>query len=310
MFKLSIVIPVYNSENSIKYLVDLLIKSIYEYKLEIILVNDGSMDKSEMICIELHNSYPEEVLFFSLAKNVGEHNAVMAGLNNSSGDYVVIMDDDFQNPVSEVIKLANEISSNDVDVVYTYYQKKKHHFFRNLGSKFNDRVANLMLGKPKDLYLSSFKAMNAFLVKEVIKYQLPFPYLDGLILRTTDKIGKIEVEHNKRENGQSGYTFTKLVSLWSNMFVNFSILPLRLSIILGFLSAIVGFTFSVLTIVEKINNPNLPVGYSLTIILISIFSGVLLISIGVLGEYLGRMFLSQTNKPQYTIRKEFSRKES
>ena len=310
MFKLSIVIPVYNSENSIKYLVDLLIKSIYEYKLEIILVNDGSKDKSEMICIELHNTYPEEVLFFSLAKNVGEHNAVMAGLNNSSGDYVVIMDDDFQNPVSEVIKLANEISSNDVDVVYTYYQKKKHHFFRNIGSKFNDRVANLMLGKPKDLYLSSFKAMNAFLVKEVIKYQLPFPYLDGLILRTTDKIGKIEVEHNERENGQSGYTFTKLVSLWSNMFVNFSILPLRLSIILGFLSAIVGFTFSVLTIVEKINNPNLPVGYSLTIILISIFSGLLLISIGVLGEYLGRMFLSQTNKPQYTIRKEFSRKES
>jgi undecaprenyl-phosphate 4-deoxy-4-formamido-L-arabinose transferase len=310
MFTLSIVIPVYNSENSIKYLVDLLIKSIYEYKLEIILVNDGSKDKSEMICIELHNTYPEEVLFFSLAKNVGEHNAVMAGLNNCSGDYVVIMDDDFQNPVSEVLKLVNEISSNDVDVVYTYYQKKEHHLFRNIGSKFNDRVANLMLGKPKDLYLSSFKAMNAFLVKEVIKYQLPFPYLDGLILRTTDKIGKIEVEHNKRENGQSGYTFTKLVSLWSNMFVNFSILPLRLSIILGFLSAIVGFTFSVLTIVEKINNPNLPVGYSLTIILISIFSGVLLISIGVLGEYLGRMFLSQTNKPQYTIRKEFSRKES
>ena len=310
MFTLSIVIPVYNSENSIKYLVDLLIKSICEYKLEIILVNDGSADQSEIICIELHNTYPEVVLFFSLAKNVGEHNAVMAGLNNCSGDYVVIMDDDFQNPVSEVLKLVNEISSNDVDVIYTYYQKKEHHFFRNIGSKFNDRVANLMLGKPKDLYLSSFKAMNAFLVKEVIKYQLPFPYLDGLILRTTDKIGKIEVEHNKRENGQSGYTFTKLVSLWSNMFVNFSILPLRLSIIFGFLSAIIGFTFSVLTIVEKINNPNLPVGYSLTIILISIFSGVLLISIGVLGEYLGRMFLSQTNKPQYTIRKEFSRKES
>jgi glycosyltransferase involved in cell wall biosynthesis len=305
MNKLSIVIPVYNSQESIKKLVELLVDSIKTYVLEIILVNDGSRDLSDEICIELNITYPSLVKYFSLAKNVGEHNAVMAGLNQVTGDYVIIMDDDFQNPVSEVVKLADAIANSDSDVIYTFYKNKEHHLIRNIGSKFNDWVANLMLGKPKNLYLSSFKGMNSFLVKEVIKYELPFPYIDGLILRTTDRIGKIEVQHHKRENGQSGYTFKKLFSLWSNMFVNFSILPLRLSIIMGFISALVGFVFSIYTVIEKINKPNLPVGYSLTIILISIFSGILLIAIGLVGEYLGRMFLSQTKKPQFTIRKQY-----
>ena len=305
MNKLSILIPVYNSQESIKKLVELLVHSITTYVLEIILVNDGSKDLSDLYCIELNETFPNVVKYFSLAKNVGEHNAVMAGLNQVTGDYVVIMDDDFQNPVSEVVKLADAIANSDSDVIYTFYKNKEHHLIRNIGSKFNDWVANLMLGKPKNLYLSSFKAMNFFLVKEVIKYELPFPYIDGLILRTTDRIGKIEVLHHNRENGQSGYTFRKLFSLWSNMFVNFSILPLRLSIIMGFISALVGFVFSIYTVIEKINKPNLPVGYSLTIILISIFSGILLIAIGLVGEYLGRMFLSQTKKPQFTIRKQY-----
>jgi glycosyltransferase involved in cell wall biosynthesis len=305
MNKLSIVIPVYNSQESIKKLVEFLVHSITTYVLEIILVNDGSKDLSDLYCIELNQSFPNVVKYFSLAKNVGEHNAVMAGLNQVTGDYVIIMDDDFQNPVSEVVKLADAIANSDCDVIYTFYKNKEHHLIRNIGSKFNDWVANLMLGKPKNLYLSSFKAMNFFLVSEVIKYELPFPYIDGLILRTTDRIGKIEVLHHKRENGQSGYTFRKLFSLWSNMFVNFSILPLRLSIIMGFISALTGFVFSIYTVIEKINKPNLPVGYSLTIILISIFSGILLIAIGLVGEYLGRMFLSQTKKPQFTIRKQY-----
>lgn len=305
MNKLSILIPVYNSQESIKKLVELLVHSITTYVLEIILVNDGSKDLSDLYCIELNETFPNVVKYFSLAKNVGEHNAVMAGLNQVTGDYVIIMDDDFQNPVSEVVKLADAIANSDSDVIYTFYKNKEHHLIRNIGSKFNDWVANLMLGKPKNLYLSSFKALNFFLVKEVIKYELPFPYIDGLILRTTDRIGKIEVLHHKRENGQSGYTFRKLFSLWSNMFVNFSILPLRLSIIMGFISALVGFVFSIYTVIEKINKPNLPVGYSLTIILISIFSGILLIAIGLVGEYLGRMFLSQTKKPQFTIRKQY-----
>jgi glycosyltransferase involved in cell wall biosynthesis len=302
---ISIIIPVYNSETTIEKLVDQLIFEFANQHLEIVLINDCSSDSSEEVCINLHIKYPRQVHFFSLAKNVGEHNAVMAGLTNCSGEIAIIMDDDFQNPISEVHAIIRELENEDVDVVYTYYDKKEHHFFRNLGSKFNDRVANVMLQKPKNLYLSSFKGLNRFLINEVIKYNLPFPYLDGLILRSTSKIGSIKVTHNKREEGKSGYTLRKLVSLWSNMFVNFSILPLRISIYIGFLSAIFGFIFAVFSIIEKIENPKLPIGYTLTIITISIFSGLILISIGMCGEYIGRMFLSQNKTPQFVIRKKF-----
>lgn len=207
-FLISIVIPVYNSEKSIKSLVGLLIKKIEpKFDLEIILVNDCSTDNSEKICISLFNKYKNIVRFYSLAKNVGEHNAVMAGLNKAKGDYVVIMDDDFQNPVSEVIKLISYAARSSFDVVYTYYENKKHSIFRNLGSRFNDKVANIMLKKPKDLYLSSFKILNRFIVNEITKYKLPFPYIDGLILRATSHIGKLKVGHRERKAGKSGYTF-------------------------------------------------------------------------------------------------------
>ena len=306
MLSISIVIPVYNAENSIGKLVDELVSKLnHHYNLEIALVNDNSQDNSEEVCIGLYEKYKNIVSFYSLSKNVGEHNAVMAGLNNISGGYIVIMDDDFQNPISEVVQLISYASENDYDVVYTYYKKKKHSFFRNLGSRFNDKMANVMLKKPKDLYLSSFKLLNKYIVCEIIKYELPFPYIDGLILRTTDNIGKIEVEHNERKSGKSGYTIKKLVSLWLNMFINFSILPLRISIMIGFLFAIIGFLLGIQTVIEKLLNPDIPVGYPSIIVVIVIFSGVQLIAIGMIGEYLGRVFLSQNKKPQYSIRKIF-----
>jgi glycosyltransferase involved in cell wall biosynthesis len=305
---ISIIIPVYNSEKSIAKLVEILIRELENYNTEIVLINDGSIDNSEKICEDLSLRYPDEVVFCSLAKNVGEHNAVMAGLNECLGDFAIIMDDDFQNPISEVHKIINEIQDKDVDVVYTFYEKKQHAFFRNVGSKFNDYVATKMLDKPKDLYLSSFKGVNRFLINEIIKYKQPFPYIDGLILRTTSKIGKIKVEHHKRNEGKSGYTLSKLVSLWSNMFINFSILPLRLSIILGFMSAILGFVFAIISLIEKLLNPHIPTGYSAIIITVTIFSGIILISIGGIGEYLGRLFIGQTNKPQYIIRKKIKNK--
>lgn len=307
--KISIVIPVYNGAESIERLVGELIEKIVPlFPLEIVLVNDCSPDNSEEVCIGLVDKFPQTVCFYSLATNVGEHNAVMAGLNKSTGDFALIMDDDFQNPVSEVIKLIKYTVENDYDVVYTFYAKKKHSFFRNLGSRFNDKVANLMLKKPKDLYLSSFKAINRFLINEVIKYDLPFPYLDGLILRTTSNIGKIQVEHRERQQGKSNYTLRKLVSLWMNMFTNFSILPLRLSVFIGFIFSAVGFLLGIYTVIEKLNNPDMPLGYSSLFFVISIFSGILLIAIGMVGEYLGRIFMSQNKKPQYSIRKSFNNK--
>lgn len=303
----SIVIPVYNGENSINRLVTMLIDSFEKlYDLEIILVNDCSPDNSEAVCIALFEKF-EAVKFYSLAKNVGEHNAVMAGLNNSTGDFTVIMDDDFQNPVSEVEKLVSYAIGSSFDVVYTYYDKKKHSFFRNLGSKFNDKVATILLNKPSDLYLSSFKVINRFLVNEIIKYDLPFPYIDGLILRTTNNIGKIKVLHQERIEGTSNYTFKKLISLWLNMFTNFSILPLRFSMIVGFVFSFFGLGYGIFSFVEKFLNPDLPMGYTTIVIFISIFSGIQLIALGMVGEYLGRMFMSQNKKPQYSIKKTFQR---
>jgi len=309
MDSVSIIIPVYNSENTIRTLVDeLVIKLSYKYILEVILVNDCSSDNSENVCIDLHKKYKNMVSFYSLSKNVGEHNAVMAGLNNVSGEYVVIMDDDFQNPVTEVIKLVTYAVKSKYDVVYTYYTKKKHSIFRNIGSWFNDKIANLVLKKQKNLYLSSFKIIHIFIVKEIIKYDLPFPYLDGLILRTTENIGTIEVKHQERYTGKSGYTFNKLFSLWLNMFTNFSILPLRLSIILGIVFAFVGFIIGIHTIYEKFINPDIPLGYATIIVVFTMFAGIQLVAIGVLGEYLGRVYLSINKQPQYLIRKKLIKK--
>ncbi|NLF38895.1 glycosyltransferase family 2 protein [bacterium] len=299
----SIVIPVYNSEKTIGPLVRDLAATLGPlYRLEIVLVNDGSRDGSDRACIEAYRAHPDIVRYYSLAKNVGEHNAVMAGLNHAHGRFVVIMDDDFQNPVSEVVKLVDYAAANDVDVVYTYYDRKRHAWWRNLGSRFNDKVANIMLGKPGDLYLSSFKLLDAFLVKEIIKYDLPFPYIDGLILRTTDRIGRVKVEHHERQEGRSGYTLHKLVHLWMNMFTNFSILPLRAAMGFGFLFSAIGLVVGVQTVIEKMTNPDLPVGWAMVVVLLAVFSGVQLVAIGMIGEYLGRMFLSQNKKPQYTVR--------
>lgn len=307
---LTVVIPVYQGAATIGPLVDSLVASLSGgYSLEIVLVNDCSADDSEQECIRLFEKYTSIVKFYSLAKNVGEHNAVMAGLNKATGEWVVIMDDDFQNPVSEVVKLVTFAVTHTYDVVYTHYVKKKHAFFRNVGSKFNDKVATLLLKKPANLYLSSFKAVNRFLVNEIIKYTLPFPYIDGLILGVTSNIGTLQVEHCTRGHGKSNYSLKKLISLWINSFTNFSVLPLRLSTGIGFIFAALGFFVAIEMIVEKILNPSLPVGYAFLVFLVTIFAGTQLIAIGMAGEYIGRMFLSQNKKPQYSIRKAFESKE-
>jgi len=301
--KISIVIPVYNAEKTIAKLVEELISELSSIcQLEIVLVNDRSKDSSKDVCVSLFKKHPSIIRFYSLAKNVGEHNAVMAGLNNISGDYAVIMDDDFQNPIEEVKRLIEYATQTEHDVVYTYYERKEHSLFRNLGSLFNDRVANVMLGKPRDLYLSSFKIIKNTLVNEIIKYDLPFPYIDGLILRSTDNIGRFKVKHEARKTGKSGYTISKLVSLWLNMFINFSILPLRIATLLGFAFAILGFILGISAIVERIANPNLPQGYTFLFVFIAVISGVQLISVGILGEYIGRFFLAHTKKPQFLIK--------
>ncbi len=303
--KISVVIPVYNSQDTIGKLVDKIINDIDKYELEIILINDCSKDKSKEVCIDLHKKYLNIVKFYSLSKNVGEHNAVMAGLNNISGDFAIIIDDDFQNPVSELIKLADYSLENNFDVVYTFYDKKKHSFLRNLGSKFNDKVANWLLKKPKGLYLSSFKSISKFIVDEIIKYDLPYPYIDGLILRTTSNIGKFKVEHSKRQSGKSQYTIVKLIALWLNMVTNFSIKPLRFATLMGFVFSIISFLLVIAGILMKFLDPTVPMGYPSLLVSVAFLGGIQLIAIGVVGEYIGRTFLSMSKMPQFVIKERY-----
>ena len=299
--KISVVIPIYNGSKSIGRLVKEVREELEDYALEIVLVNDCSPDNSHQVCVDLAKAY-DFIKFISLRKNYGEHNAVMCGLNYITGDYVAIIDDDFQNPPSEIIKLVKEAQKGDYDVVYSKYKKKKHHFFRNLGSKVNDKFSTFLLNKPKELYLSSFKVINNAVAKELVKYHGPFPYVDGLIFRVTKNVSSIYVEHHEREEGESNYTFTKLVSLYFNMFFNFSVKPLRVFTITGIILFVLGILFSISMSVQKILNPEIQMGWTSIIVAITVFSGIQLIFLGVISEYLGKLCLDVNKTPQYTIK--------
>ena len=301
-YSIGIVIPVYNGALTIGNLIDKLIALLPYKNKKIILVNDGSTDNSHEVCLKKVEQYPHIVTYLSLSKNFGEHNAVMAGLNYADTDYVVVMDDDFQNPPDEVEKLINVAVEGGYDVIYSYYEEKKHTFFRNLGSKFNDIVATFLLDKPPNLYLSSFKCMNRFMVNEVIKYKGPFPYIDGLILRVTRNIGKVMVRHEERQINRSNYTLRKLIHLWLNMFVNFSVIPLRISTVLGLFMAFIGAIMSIYVFIDKVFISSNPLGWSSIMVAVITFSGVQLLIIGLIGEYLGRLFLTGNMTPQYVIK--------
>lgn len=299
--RLSIVIPVYRGAGTIEPLVQSLIEHLSRaYPLEIVLINDGSPDNSAEVCRRLAERLPP-VKFVNLSRNFGEHNAVMAGLNYAAGDYVVIMDDDFQNPPAEVIKLVRKIEEG-YDVVYSRYSIKHHKRWRNLGSRINNRAASILLDKPRELYLSSFKVINRFVVRELVKYDGPYPYIDGLILRVTRNYARVEVEHCPRRQGRSGYTLRKLVSLWLNMFTNFSVLPLRLASLAGFGCAVAGVLAGIVFAVEKLRNPELPAGWASMIVSMLLVGGIQLFALGMIGEYLGRLFLKENGRPQFVVR--------
>lgn len=300
--RVSIIIPVYNGATTVGPLFERLHEDLaHRYDLEVVFVNDCSPDdNSAEVCRGLAHSYPDIVKFVNLSKNFGEHGAVMAGLTHCTGDAAVIMDDDFQNPPSEAAKLLDELQQG-FDVVFSRYETKKHHWFRNLGSNFNGLVASVMLSKPRSLYLSSFKAINRFVIDEVTKYSGPFPYIDGLILRVTRNYSSVEVEHDPREEGKSGYTLRKLVRLWLNMFTNFSILPLRVASFAGFAFAALGFVFTIVIVIEWLfYRP--PQGWASTVCVILVVAGVQLFALGMIGEYLGRLFLKDNGSPQFVVR--------
>lgn len=303
--KISVVIPVFQGANTIVQLTEKLVASLKAYDLEVVLVNDGSTDNSHDLCLSLFKTYDKIVKYACLSKNFGEHNAVMAGLSNATGDYAVIIDDDFQNPPDEIDVLIKKAVKDRLDVVYGYYAKKEHSFFRNMGSAFNNLVATYLFNKPRGLYLSSFKCMSKFIVSEVVKYNGPFPYIDGLIWRSTNNVGEVLVRHDKRRQGRSGYTLKKLLKLWTNMFVNFSVYPLRMSTLLGILFSLLGGCLTIFFIIDKLLNPGMPVGVTAILTSILTFAGVQLLILGLIGEYLGRLFMTNNQTPPYVVRHMF-----
>jgi undecaprenyl-phosphate 4-deoxy-4-formamido-L-arabinose transferase len=302
MIGLSVVIPVYRGAATIGPLARELARLEVEGGLELVLVNDGSPDESGAVIKALVGELAIPVTALDLARNFGEHNAVMAGYAVARGRYIINIDDDFQNPPSEVRKLYDHARSHpELDVVYTRYASKQHSAFRNLGSRFTNWVAGLLLDKPKGLYLSSFRCISAFLRDQIVAYRGPYPYIDGLVLQATQRIGAIEVLHNERTQGASGYTLRKLGRLWIAMFVNFSVMPLRASSLLGFAISLLGLLVAILAVIEKLTGDT-PVGWTSLMAAILVFSGVQLMMLGLVGEYLGRLYLTSTGRPQFVVR--------
>lgn len=306
----SFVIPCYRSSKTIGGVIeeiDAAMEQLKAYRYEIILVNDcspdGTFEVIRGICAER-----KDICGINLARNFGQHAALMAGFHYCSGDITVCLDDDGQTPADEVGKLLDKLEEG-CDVVYAKYAHKQHSAFRNFGSRVNELMTRFMLGKPKELYISSYFAARKFVIEEMKKYRNCYPYVIGLVLRTTKNITNVEVCHREREIGTSGYTLGKLFGLWFNGFTAFSIKPLRLATACGAFCAFAGFLYGIYTIIKKLINPLVPMGWSSTMAAIMFIGGMMMLMLGLIGEYIGRIYICINNSPQYVIREKINVRE-
>lgn len=300
----SVVIPCYKSSETIEEVVTTTLVEMEKNNradIEFVLVNDCSPDdgKTMNVLRTLAEKY-SFVKVVNLAKNVGQHNAMMAGLRNATGDVIISMDDDMQTRPSELQKMFVEFDKG-YDVVYGCYPEKKHSVFRNFGSWFNRVTVTWLLKKPKDIRSSSFWIMRKFVKDSIITYTGSHTYLLGLILRTTHNIKSVEVNHYEREHGSSGYTFKSLLGLWSNI-IGFTSKPLEIAMHIGYIVSFGSLVAAIIVFIKKIINPSLTVGWTSTIIAILFSLGIILMFMGLIGEYIGRMYIQINNEPQYVIK--------
>lgn len=306
--KLSFVIPCYRSEKTIGDVVAEIKATVSqrpEVDYEIVMVSDHSPDHVFSVIERLCREDPAHCRGLELARNFGQHAALMAGYAKTSGDVVVSLDDDGQAPLESTFPMLDFMTAGDHDVVIGKYPEKKHSFFRNLVSKINDWVTVWLLNKPGDLQLTSFFAMKRFIVEEMASYRGPYPYIPGLMLRATKSVANFDVQHRERSEGTSGYTLIKLIALWANGFTSFSVKPLRLATWMGVACAFLGFACGVYVIVKKLwLNPNVPLGYSSVMAVLLFVGGMLMLILGLIGEYLGRIYICLNKSPQYVVAKE------
>ena len=308
MSKYSVVIPCYKSDQTIEKVVrltseelDRLGKNDYDF----VLVNDCSPDKGKTLNAlkKTAKKYPF-VTVIDLAKNAGQHNAIMAALNYADGDYIIAMDDDMQTHPSQLGILLEEIDKG-YDVVYGYYPEKKHSVFRNFGSRINYWTSRILISKPKDLHSSSYWVMRKFVRDNIIQYKNSYAYLLGLILRTTRNISSVPIKHFEREVGNSTYTLKALLRLWSSI-IGFSIVPLRVSTYCGYFFSAVGIITAIVVVIRKLLNPAMSMGWPSIMSAMSFFFGLNFLFMGLIGEYAGRIFLGMNKEPQYVIKEVFS----
>lgn len=305
----SFVIPCYCSEKTIASVLDEIrgaMQGLPQYAYEVILVNDGSPDNTFETLRALASS-DCHVTAIDLARNFGQQSAIMAGLSHSSGDYVVCLDDDGQTPADEVGKLLQKLEEG-YDVVYASYEHKQHSWFRNWGSRVNSKMTEIMLGKPRNLALTSYFAVKRFIVLEMLKYKHSFPYSEGLVLRSTRRICNVPVHHRQRQEGKSGYTLGKLIALWMNGFTSFSVKPLRLATYLGASSALLGFLYAIVIVIKHFVDSSIPEGWSSTMALQLVMGGIILVVLGLIGEYIGRIYICINASPQF-VEREIVKKE-
>jgi undecaprenyl-phosphate 4-deoxy-4-formamido-L-arabinose transferase len=299
---LSFVIPLYNSAETIRPLVKEIEQLVIDGGHEIVLVNDGSRDGTAAVCRELVKEARVPIVLVEHARNFGEHNAVLTGWRQARGIHIVNIDDDGQNPPAEAVRLWQQAKETGCDVVYGHYAEKKHSVWRNVGSWFTNRLTDWALDKPAGFYLSSFRCVTAFVARTVTANHGPFPYIDGLVLQMTQRIGSLEVHHAERKAGASGYTMRKLLRLWASTFVNFSVMPLRVATILGLVMAMAGFAAIGVVFYWWLSDKGPAFGWGTQMAALLTFAGVQLVMLGVIGEYIGRTFLTVNQRPQSIVR--------
>lgn len=305
--KISFVIPCYRSEHTIEGVVSE-IKSVVsqrpEVDYEIIMVSDHSPDNVYSVIERMCKADPRHLKGLEFSKNFGQHAALMAGYARTDGDLVFSLDDDGQAPVESVWKMVDKLLADGLDAVYGAYAVKQHGAFRNFGSRINDLMTEWLLGKPADLKISSFYVTRRFVIDSVAAYKGPYPYLYGLLFRVTKKLGNVDVAHRARAEGASGYTFAKLLGLWINGFTAFSVKPLRLASFIGAGCSLCGFVYGIVTVVHKLLHPDTPMGYSSLMSVMLFMGGIIMLILGLIGEYLGRIYICINQSPQYVITRE------